>query len=200
MTRPKLWLASSSPRRIQLLESLGLPFEARTSSAEEADLFDGSVEATVIENARRKAEQVASTITDKQSIVIGADTLVAMGNRIMSKPRDKAEAIDNLRRFSGGNHRVLTGLVLVSKEFGSRAVCAQSKVHFRKLTEEEIEHYVGTKEPYDKAGGYAIQGIASLFVEKVEGSFSNVMGLPIEELLIQLKALCGIAPHEWLKK
>lgn len=197
VTLPKLWLASQSPRRAQLLENLGLSFQVAVSSAEEADLFEGTVEATVLENARRKAAVIASKVTNEADVVIAADTLVALGEKILSKPANRAEAVAGLQALSGAEHRVLTGLALHSRRFGTRQTCVQTKVWFRNLAQEEIEGYADTREPYDKAGGYGIQGLGSLFVLRIEGSYSNVMGLPVETLLPQLAALTGTAVYQW---
>ncbi len=197
VTTPRLWLASASPRRAQLLEYLGLSFQTVISQAEEADTHGGSVENTVLENARRKARAVAGQVGGETDIVIAADTLVALGDRILSKPSNAEAALASLRSLSGTTHRVLTGLALVSKKFGMRETTAETRVTFHKLTEAEMLAYTQTNEPYDKAGGYGIQGLACLFVERVEGSYSNVMGLPTETLLTELAALSGISPFQW---
>ncbi len=200
VTPPQLWLASQSPRRQSLLDSVGLPFQVQVSHAEEVDSFGGSVEKTVLENAMRKAAIVTRQVPNDSDVVIAADTLVAIGDRIISKPTDRNEALANLRAYSGRSHRVLTGLVLQSRQYGLRQQAVVTQVSFRPLAEDEMQAYVETPEPYDKAGGYGIQGLACLFVDKVEGSYSNVMGLPIEALLKELTALTGMAPARWLRK
>jgi septum formation protein len=197
VTTPRLWLASASPRRAQLMEFLGLTFQTVVSQAEEADSHGGSVENTVLENARRKARAVSVQIPGQTDIVIAADTLVALGDRILSKPADPQAALASLRSLSGTTHRVLTGLVLASKKFGTRETTVETRVTFHKLSEAEMLAYTQTREPYDKAGGYGIQGRACLFVERVEGSYSNVMGLPTETLLTELAALTGLSPFQW---
>jgi septum formation protein len=193
---PHLWLASSSPRRSQLLTLLGLTFDVVLAPCEEALLVDGSVEKTVLENASRKARCLAPPAG---TIVIAADTLVALDGDVISKPATVEEATRNLERFSGRSHRVLTGLALAAESQPLRVSLTETKVWFRKLGPEEIRDYVLTKEPYDKAGGYGIQGVACLFVDRVEGSFSNVMGLPTEKLLLELAAFTGVSPFQWLR-
>jgi septum formation protein len=199
VTTPRVWLASQSPRRAQLLHALGIPFQTLVSEAEEADIFGGSVENTVLENARRKGRAVLAKVTAETDIVIAADTLVALGDRILSKPVTPKEALESLRGLSGNSHRVLTGLALSSRTFGTRDCVVETKVRFRKLTEAEMLAYTQTREPYDKAGGYGIQGLACLFVDRVEGSYSNVMGLPIERLLTELEALTSLPAFQWAK-
>lgn len=198
VTVPRLWLASSSPRRSQLLQSLGLTFKVIVSAAEEEDFFGGSVENTVKENARRKAHAVLSKVPASDDIVIAADTLVAQDDQILSKPATPEEALKGLRAMSGGTHRVLTGLAIASASQGMRLSCTETKVRFRKLSEEEMRAYVSSTEPYDKAGGYGIQGMACLFVDGIEGSYSNIMGLPSETLLLELQALTHTHPLTWL--
>ncbi|MBY0371022.1 Maf family protein [bacterium] len=196
---PSLWLGSQSPRRQMLLEALGLKFRTVVSHADEADIFGGSVEETVKENARRKAQALLPALATGD-VLITADTLVAQGEKILSKPADREEALSHLRAFSGKTHRVLTGLGLVSKGKAARMSCTETLVTFRTLSESEIAAYVDTGEPYDKAGGYGIQGVACLFVQSVQGSFSNVMGLPTETLLRELQAYTGVSPFAWLAK
>lgn len=197
---PRLWLASQSPRRAQLLTTLGLSFKTAPTHVEEAELVDGSVEATVLENAMRKAKLACSKVPEDTDIVIAADTLVALENQILSKPSTREEAIAGLQNLSGKTHRVLTGLVVMSRKNGERKTVVESRVRFRNLNLDEITQYVDTGEPFDKAGGYGIQGLASLFVENVEGSYPNVMGLPVETLLKELSILAGVAPHAWFQK
>lgn len=196
MEHPHLWLASSSPRRSQLLTLLGLPFDVVVPQVDEALLVDGSVEKTVLENASRKATALTPP---HGTVVVAADTLVALDEAVVSKPATPEEAARNLTLFSGRSHRVLTGLALATKGKPVRLSVTETKVWFRKLEAREIRDYVLTREPYDKAGGYGIQGIACLFVERIEGSFSNVMGLPTEKLLLELEAFTGVSPFSWLR-
>ncbi len=197
MELPHLCLASSSPRRSQLLTLLGLPFSVVVPQVEESNLVDGSVEKTVLENASRKARALA---TPAGTIVVAADTLVALDGNVVAKPATVEEATRNLELFSGRSHRVLTGLALAAEGKPVRLSVTETKVWFRKLEAQEIRDYVLTKEPYDKAGGYGIQGVACLFVDRIEGSFSNVMGLPTEKLLLELQAFTGISPFSWLRQ
>lgn len=182
-----------------LLGALGLKFKTAIANADEADFFGSTVRETVEENARRKATTLLPGIAPGD-VLITADTLVAMDGRVMSKPKDRDEALAHLRAFSGGTHEVLTGMALSSRTKPQRVSCTSTLVSFRHLSQAEIEAYADSPEPYDKAGGYGIQGIACLFVSKVEGSYSNVMGLPTETLLRELEAYTGITPADWLKK
>jgi septum formation protein len=199
VTLPRLWLASSSPRRAQLLTLLGFEFQTCVSDAEEADWAGDSVEDTVSENANRKAKRVLTQVPPGD-IIIAADTLVAVGNRAISKPSNRMEAIENLKTYSGDRHRVLTGLTLAASDRPMQTCVVETTVWFRNLNAAEIDAYTLTAEPYDKAGGYGIQGVACLFISKVEGSFSNVMGLPTEKLLTELENFTGISPFSWVRK
>jgi septum formation protein len=195
---PPIVLASESPRRRALLETLGLSFTVVKPGGEEAHpLSDREAGEVTCQNALVKAESVARGLKDPKSIVIGADTLVIQGGSAIGKPADAEAARATLRRLSGVTHEVVTGLALVSPERGSRKAAVVSKVTFRKLSPEEVENYVSTREPYDKAGAYGVQGLAMLFIDRIEGSYTNVMGLPMERFLTELGALTGIPPYQW---
>lgn len=171
-----LVLASSSPRRRELLEMLGLSFEVLPAAGEEAAEGELSPAELVVELALQKAREVAKK--RPSSLVLGADTIVELEGEIFGKPRDEAHAAQMLRALSGRTHRVYTGVALVSG--GHEDAAAElTEVSFRELTEAEIAAYIKTGEPMDKAGAYGAQGLAALFVSGIRGDFFNVMGLPL---------------------
>ncbi len=174
-------LASSSPRRRELLMQLGLDFEVMPSNIEE--VLKGDTPGEMVKNlSLEKTLSVSSRISGNK-IVIGADTIVYMDGTIMGKPRNEDDAFSMLRRLSGGTHEVYTGLALVNtstKEILSDFECTQ--VLMKELTDEEIRNYINTGEPRDKAGAYAIQGKGSLIVKSIKGCYYNVVGLPLGKL------------------
>jgi septum formation protein len=197
---PNLFLASQSPRRAQLLETLGLPYQVIASHSDEEDPHWQNVDEITQKNSLLKAKTVIEKIPDVNAIVIAADTLVVLGQEVISKPKDVADAKAILQKLSGQRQTVVTGLTLLSNKYGLRQACVKSFVYFHSLTQKQIEEYTSTREPYDKSGGYAVQGLGSLFINKIEGSYTNVMGLPIEKLLEELAALTGIQPYQWFLK
>lgn len=170
-------LASKSPRRSQLLKACGFEFEVKTMDVEEsypADLKTSEVAAYL---ARKKAQGSKSLITDNE-ILITADTIVTLGETVYGKPKDYADACHILRQLSGQVHEVITGICLTSKD-KEVVLSDTAKVYLKPLTDEEIDYYVKTYEPYDKAGAYAIQEWIGLTkIEKIEGSYFTIMGLP----------------------
>lgn len=170
----RLILASASPRRSELLKAAGIPFEVIVSEAEETNV--GTPEHIVLTNAYRKGEAVFASHPD--AFVLAADTVVAIDGIVFGKPKDEKDAKQMLTRLSGNWHEVLTGVQLL---YGNHALSKVDKtlVHFMNLSEKEIDAYIQTKEPFDKAGAYAIQGIAGMFIDRITGSFSNVIGLPM---------------------
>lgn len=169
-------LASASPRRAEILDSLGIPFTVSPAEIDETVLPGESGADAAVRLAREKARAAAAR--HPADWVLAADTLVVLDGTVLGKPRDDLEAADMLRRLSGREHRVVTGVHLTrGADDGDRAL-EESRVRIAPLEEEEIRWYVATGEPRDKAGAYAVQGLGSRFVEGVEGSFSNVMGLP----------------------
>jgi septum formation protein len=182
MTREKgmLILASASPRRQELLQQIGCDFRVFVSYAEELSESGVSPEKMATENARRKAEDVASRDTTGLP-VLGADTVVAVDATILGKPKDEEDAARMLRLLSGRRHFVYTGVALVYHGATYTSV-VQTAVWMDKMSDEEISAYIATGEPMDKAGAYAVQGIAAKFIPKIEGSFSNVVGLPLHEV------------------
>ena len=174
-------LASASPRRRALLELFPVQnLHVIPARGEEAACEGMSPAETVLALSRAKAEEVAARCRDTgiKGVIIAADTVVATENKILGKPRDEQHAADMLRCLSGHTHKVFTGVTVVS-EGRTLAAAEETAVTFRRITEREIAAYIATGEPMDKAGAYGIQGIASLFVEKLEGDFFNVMGLPL---------------------
>ena len=179
VVRPKIILASGSPRRKELLARLGWDFEIVIPDVDE-DIIAPPAEMVLI-LSQRKACHVTAGL--RAGIVLAADTMVALGGELLGKPESEADAARMLRLLSGRAHEVYTGVCLmdaVSGHMERRAEC--TKVWFRALSEGEIADYIATGEPMDKAGAYGIQGGASRFVERIEGSFENVMGLPVEVL------------------
>ncbi|NBX93521.1 MAG: septum formation protein Maf [Proteobacteria bacterium] len=194
---PKLYLASASPRRKQILESLGLTFEVIQPRTNEIDPPSSSVDEGVIHNARVKADAGLKMMTSQPAIIIAADTLVVLENNVLGKPSDSAEAITMLSQLSGKKHRVVTGLVLRDSSGHERVSAVSSYVKFRKLSLTEIKEYTLTKEPYDKAGSYAIQGLGAVFIDEIQGSYTNIMGFPVEHFLKELPLLTQIPAYQW---
>jgi septum formation protein len=182
---PKIVLASSSPRRVKLLKQLGVTFEVvEPVGVHEED--DGVPEEVVLRNAQAKADHVASKVDE--GIVIGADTIVVLGDTIIGKAMTDQEATEMLTALQGRTHRVLTGLAVVdasSKRTETDVV--ETHVTFQPLTEDEIARYVASGEPLGKAGGYAVQGLGAVIVEEVHGCFYNVVGLPLYKLSMLLE-------------
>jgi septum formation protein len=184
-------LASSSPRRKQLLELIGLKFQVEPSYIKEIVPDNLKPHDQVITLSRLKAIAVANK--HRESIVIAADTIGILDGQILNKPEDDSQAINMLRSMSGKCHSVITGFTIIdsdNKHLISRSI--ETKVYFRDLTYSEIKSYVKTGEPLDKAGAYAIQGLASIFVEKIQGDYFNVIGLPLCALSLALKEF-GVA-------
>ena len=181
----KLILASQSPRRKELLGLLGLAFEIKVPCADETMLPGADPAQQVAEVSRRKA---LATQAEKEDVIIAADTIVVCDGQILGKPRDREDACRMLKMLSGRAHQVMTGLTV--RQGDKMESCTEiTQVYFRRLSNREIEDYVASGEPMDKAGAYGCQGRASLFVEKLEGDFFNVMGLPLCRLGLMLKEL-----------
>ena len=181
----QLILASQSPRRRDLLQLLQVTFTVRPADIDEAMDPTKPPEQEVARVSKLKAE---ATSREPGDVVIAADTIVVLEDRVLGKPADKAEAISMLRALSGRDHQVMTGITVLR---GSNAITHTeiTDVHFRPLTEEEIFRYVETGEPMDKAGSYGIQGYAAPFVEGIRGDYYNVMGLPVCRLQQMLHRL-----------
>lgn len=189
----RIVLASASPRRKELMELVRLKFEIQPSNIEEILDERLSVPKRIEKLSFQKASDVAGKLNE-ESIVIGADTVVELDGKILGKPKDKEDAKDMLIMLSGNTHNVITAISVLKSNDPSSLVTAHeiTEVKFKKLTEQEIENYVNTGEPLDKAGAYAIQGIGVLLVEKINGCYTNVVGLPIPLLTRKLSENFGI--------
>ena len=190
---PSLLLASSSPRRIALLSECGFQFEIAAPNV--AEKFDVAltVRELTLWNAIRKGMSIAQTRPD--AVVLAADTLVAMENQIIGKPTDLREAARMLRSLSGRTHEVCSGVAIYQQTSGKSAVFHDvSRVRFRRLNDATIERYLAEVSPLDKAGAYAAQGNGAEIIAEIEGSFTNVVGLPMEKTVAAL-AKFGIRPR-----
>jgi septum formation protein len=184
-----LVLASASPRRRQLLENAGIRFVARPAAVDESIRVGEAPEQFVCRLAQDKAASVAQ-LSAAGDLVLGADTAVEIAGEILAKPNDAADAERMLRLLSGREHRVLTGICVIRAPNRVEALLHETtRVTFAVLDDEEISRYVASGEPFDKAGGYAIQGLASKFAIRVDGCFFNVVGLPVPLLYRTLKKL-----------
>jgi len=191
VTSGRFILASASPRRIELLKLTGLNFEVISGCVNETYLKGETPEEHVLRLSADKAEVVASRHPD--AWVLGADTIVIIRGEILGKPRTTAEAKEMLGKLSGQEHRVFTGFTIARKttDVLLRNV-VESLVIFKEIPEDELAWYVRSDEPYDKAGGYAVQGMSALFIREIHGSYTNVMGLPICEVVEVLKSIGAI--------
>jgi septum formation protein len=179
--RREILLASASPRRQALLRQIGVPFQLVSHDVEEVRLENESPETFVRRLAREKAlSGLARSPADRSSVVLGADTVVVCAGRILGKPRDKADALQMLTLLSGRRHLVHSAVALASRDDQAQAL-SSTDVEFRELQPAELEAYWASGEPADKAGAYAIQGLAAIFVKNLRGSYSGVMGLPVFE-------------------
>ena len=180
----ELILASQSPRRKELLTLLGYSFRVMVAPMDET-MEDLPVTEAV---ARLSCRKAAAVEAGEEQIVIGADTVVVLDGQVLGKPRDAADAVRMLRSLSGRTHEVMTGVCLRKGDTVTTHT-EVTEVTFRPLTEKEIEEYVATKEPMDKAGSYGIQGGAARFVEGIRGDYYNVMGLPVCRLGLMLEKI-----------
>lgn len=189
--RPRLVLASASPRRLMLLAQIGItPDALRPASIDETPRKGEMPRTLVTRLARAKAEasrdQIANDHVLADSYVVAADTIVAVGRRILIKPRFIEEAVASLELLSGRAHRVLTAVCLLTPDDRLRMRVVDTRVRFRRLSRSDIEAYIAAREWRGKAGGYAIQGVAGGFVQKIVGSYTNVVGLPLAEVTMML--------------
>jgi len=188
----QLVLASASPRRQRMLDDLGLTYSLAPAQVDES-IRPGETAAAVAQRlARGKA--AAAFVQWPGRVILAADTVVALGGEVLGKPTDRADARRMLRALAGREHQVLTGYCLTwpgREEVG----LAESRVRFRPLMEAEIEAYLTSGEPMDKAGAYAVQGLAAAFVEEVAGSYTNVVGLPLSRVVDLLLREGFIEPH-----
>jgi septum formation protein len=173
-----LVLASQSPRRKELLSILGIPFEAIPASIDETPLPEESAEDFVARAARDKGAEVASRVSG--SVVLSADTVVTIDGEILGKPVDEEDAIRMLRKLSGREHAVYTAVSVINQRTGKIVEgLERTRVWFNPLTDEDIRDYLRRENVFDKAGAYAIQGYAGIYIPKIEGNYFNVMGLPL---------------------
>ncbi|QJW45287.1 septum formation inhibitor Maf [bacterium BFN5] len=178
-------LASASPRRKELLEQIGCQFSIMTSDITEDNTLAILPHKLAVQHAQSKAVDVASKLAD-DDIVIGADTVVVLDGKVFGKPADAVQAKQMLTCLAGRSHHVITGIAVVrGKEVWTDFT--QTQVDFISLTNDEIDRYIATGEPMDKAGAYAIQGIGALFVDHIHGCYTNVVGLPLNNLARLLK-------------
>ena len=187
MKAPSLILASGSPRRAKLMREMGLKFRVLPSNAKEADSEQLTGRELAELNAYRKARSVAKE--HPRSLVFGCDTVVYLGTKPFGKPRNLKEAPKMLRELAGQTHQVISGGCLIHLETHRYCIFSvTTDVRFRRLSDDQIDRYLKLIDPLDKAGGYAIQEHGEMIVESIHGSFTNVVGLPVEELLDHLKA------------
>ncbi len=184
---PEIFLASTSPRRIELLTDLGIAFKTIVPSFQEIPMLEEDPSQGVLRNARGKALSVKAQVMKKNTsyVIISADTIVVYKNKIFEKPQNPEDAKRMLKELSGKTHIVYTGLYLVGshdKKTQELEQIVTTKVQFKRLKNAEIERYVNTGEPLDKSGAYGIQGKGTYFVKSIKGSFTNVVGLPMTEL------------------
>ncbi len=179
-------MASRSPRRRDILNQLKIPFIIHEVDIDESIKFKKYIIPSVIDISRKKAEEAGRFY--KNGLVLGVDTVVFFQKKVFGKPKDAEEAYRFIRQLSGNKHTVISGITILDSANGkSRSLVASTEVYFYKLEEWEIRQYIEQNEWVDKAGGYAIQGRGAAFIKKIEGSFHNVMGLPVGELFILLK-------------
>lgn len=188
----KLILASASPRRAEILRNAGIQFETRATDVDESVLAHEAPGDYVRRLALAKALSAAAKYLDPvdETLIVGADTAVVVNADILGKPVSQDDARSMLRRLSGRVHEVHTGLALLRSSGAEQRVVEDiTRVHFAPLTDREIEDYIGTGEPFDKAGAYGIQGIGGRYVTRIEGCYFNVMGLPLARLWSLLREL-----------
>lgn len=185
----ELILASASPRRKELLEKIGLPFTVQPAMGEER-ITQKSPAAVVMELSRQKAEEIAAAQTG-DCIIIGADTVVARGDKIMGKPKDAADAKQMLRSIADDCHQVYTGVTLIRTGAHPQSVTFQEKtdVFLYPISDAELDAYIASGDPMDKAGAYGIQGDFAIYVKRIAGDYYNVVGLPIGRVYQELKRM-----------
>jgi len=186
--KKKIVLASKSPRRKQLLRKLFKSFKVSPSLLDESRITAKSPEAFALKAAIAKAEDVA--LRHKNSTVIGADTIVVLGRKILGKPKSKKEALTTLKKLAGKTHKVITGIAVIDSDtFKAHAGYEVTKVKMKKVSGKEIDDYVRSGRPLDKAGSYGIQEIEEIFIDRIEGDYENVVGLPLKKLKTLLSML-----------
>ena len=189
MQTKKVVLASASPRRRELLGTLGVEYECVSPNVEEMGVGEGNGKEVVLHNALEKAR----FLKKDGYAIIGADTAVYLGDKVFGKPKDEKEAFRFLRELSGKTHSVFTGVAVITEEKELSQV-VETKVTFRELSDEEILHYIKSGSPLDKAGAYGIQDFGSVFVSGIDGDYFNVVGLPVSALYKMLLE-CGVIEY-----
>ena len=199
---PRLVLASGSPRRLQLLGQVGITPDALRPAAIDETPRKGEMPRTLVSRlARAKAEAARDQIADDDgladALVLAADTVVAVGSRILGKPEVVEQAVASLELLSGRAHKVMTGLCVISPDDRVRVQIVETRLRFKRLSRREMEAYIASREWRGKAGGYAIQGLAGCFVQKVIGSYTNVVGLPLTETVGMLTSEGYSVQDDW---
>ena len=187
-TDKRIVLASQSPRRKELLSLIFNNFEVIPSDAEENVNYELPPHEIVQELAENKARYVCEGLNDSNAVVIGADTIVYCDGRVMLKPRDRRDAENMLSTLSGREHSVFTGVSIVTLD-STETFYSETRVKFKELSKKDIESYIDTNEPMDKAGAYGIQGYGALFVERIDGNYHNVVGLPTSEIYCRFRSM-----------
>lgn len=184
----KIILASASPRRRELLEKAGVNFVVQPGNGEE--IITKNQPDEIVEELSLMKAMFAAKDEEEGTLIIGSDTVVAFEGEILGKPLDESDSIETLKRLQGNIHQVYTGVTVLERKNGSWIPFTFSEctnVEFYPITESEIKEYVATKEPADKAGSYAIQGLFNIYVKGIQGDYSNVVGLPVARLLFEMK-------------
>ena len=191
----RIILASASPRRKELLEQVGYTFDVVPSQTDEQEVPGETPAEHVVRLSLEKAREVSTRDDIDGRWIVGSDTIVLRDGEILGKPQDTEDAARMLRSLSGRSHQVLSGYAVLDRRTGeSRAAAVTTRVSFRSLTDAEIAGYIASGEPSDKAGAYAIQGLGAFMVSQIEGSYSNVVGLPLCEVVQALEALGAVPP------
>lgn len=190
----RIVLASASPRRQELLAQVGISFDVMPSQIGEEPLDGESPEEHVIRLAGEKAKEVAGRLKEsEEKWIIGSDTIVVIDGELLGKPGGKVDALHMLKKLSRREHSVLTGYAILNSRTGELVRKAvETVVKFKKLSEDEIVGYVSSGEPMDKAGAYAIQGLGAFMVEEIKGSYSNVVGLPVCQIVDDLERVGAV--------
>lgn len=202
--RPKLVLASSSPRRLTLLGQAGVEPDALRPASIDETPRKGEMPRTLVSRlARAKAEAARDAMANDRDVadayVLAGDTIVAVGRRILMKPKLVEEAVASLELLSGRSHRVLSGVCLITPDDRVRMKIVETRVRFKRLSRDEIEAYIASREWRGKAGGYAIQGLAGCFAQKIVGSYTNIVGLPLTEVVSMLSGEGFPLHFNWIK-
>ncbi len=202
--RPKLVLASASPRRLTLLAQAGIDPDALRPASIDETPRKGEMPRTLVNRlSRAKAEAARDQLSNDREVadayVLAADTVVAVGRRILTKPKLVEEAVACLQLLSGRSHRVLTGVCLITPDDQVKTKIVETRVRFKRLSADEIDAYIASREWRDKAGGYAIQGLAGCFAQKIVGSYTSIVGLPLTEVVGMLAAEGFPLHFNWIK-